>query len=191
MGHVPDVNSIEGIVQLLTLCMLVVLSNVLDFRTYAAPNQGEDEAPEAFAQKLHNDYDRNDIPATERLAICYARGVALAVMEAISNSCTIVYPDGSIAKDLPYTFVAEQMQAIAVYKQAATTLGHAKYQGAPHCTTNRVREQLLNVARWNSSIGQYYAQPPTTTELELGIGCMEGCSVEWTTSPLQCVEGML
>ena len=64
---------------LISGCALAVLGNVLDFRTYSAPNQAEEDLTRKEQLQLWNDFDQNDIPGDECMAICYARGVALAI----------------------------------------------------------------------------------------------------------------
>ena len=64
---------------LISSCTLAVLGNVLDFRTYSTPNQAEKDPTTRAQLQLWKDFDQNDIPGDERMAICYARGVALTI----------------------------------------------------------------------------------------------------------------
>jgi len=48
--HLPDLNTFDGILNLLSTCSLSILGNILDFQTYSAPNQDEEDQVSA-AQK--------------------------------------------------------------------------------------------------------------------------------------------
>jgi hypothetical protein len=67
---------------LLSACLLVILGNVLDFRTYRAPTQ-EDSQKSNKHQQILIDHEINAIPVGERMAICYSRGVALNLINWI------------------------------------------------------------------------------------------------------------
>ena len=64
---------------LISGCALAVLDNVLDFRTYSAPNQAKEDPTTRAQLQLWKDFDWNDIPGDEHMAICYAHSVVLAV----------------------------------------------------------------------------------------------------------------
>ena len=74
---------------------------MLDFGTYVAPNQAEEEPTTKEQQNLWKMFDQNNIPGDERLAICYSRGLALSVFQWIRKWCTVKKPDGEIIDDLP------------------------------------------------------------------------------------------
>jgi hypothetical protein len=103
-SHLPDVDRIDGLMNLLSACVLVVLGNVLDFRTYRAPTQEENQKADKNQQTLI-DYEINTIPVSERLAICYSRGIALHIINWIRHFCQITGPGGEDVKDLPSYFL--------------------------------------------------------------------------------------
>ena len=74
--YFPNVGNIDGLMNLLSTCVLVVLFNVLDFRTYWAPTQEDYQKANKNQQILIN-HDCNTIPINERFAICYSRGRTL------------------------------------------------------------------------------------------------------------------
>ena len=41
--QLPDVRTVNGLLDLILGCTLAILGNVLDFRTYCAPNQTEEK----------------------------------------------------------------------------------------------------------------------------------------------------
>jgi hypothetical protein len=81
--HLPDIQNVEGLLDLISGCTPAILGSVLDFKTYSAPNQAEDDPMTKEQQKLWNEFDRNDIPGDECMAICYACGIAVAVFQWI------------------------------------------------------------------------------------------------------------
>jgi hypothetical protein len=72
--HLPNIITIDGLMNLLSACVLVVLGNVLDFRTYRAPTQEVNQKANDHQQILI-DSDINTIPVHERFAMCYSRWI--------------------------------------------------------------------------------------------------------------------
>src|SRR6266545_1950929 len=84
-SHLPNVHTFQSLMDLISSCALAVLGNVLDFRIYSAPNQHEDDWTTKAQLQLWTDFNWNDIPGDDCMAICYARGIALAVFEWICH----------------------------------------------------------------------------------------------------------
>jgi len=70
--HVPKLESISSLLDLLTLCFLVIASNFLDPRTYQYPC----DIPSDNDVKKMKLFDLNDIDAADRRRHSYARGLA-------------------------------------------------------------------------------------------------------------------
>src|ERR1700678_413344 len=102
--HLPDVNTVDGIFNLMSLATVNFLGNILDFRTYSAPNQEEDEVASDKQKNLLWKYDRCNITGDERSAMCYARGVAVVICDWISKHSAIIETQG-VHKDLPSLYV--------------------------------------------------------------------------------------
>ena len=70
--HIPRVETVDGALDLFSLCFLVIFGNVLDFRTYSTPD----------GQPLDNDnpHDVNGIAIEERYNMCTARGVCIELL---------------------------------------------------------------------------------------------------------------
>jgi hypothetical protein len=148
-AHLPDVNTFNGLLDLLSACILAILGNVLDFRTYSAANQGENKPISGPQKVLMAKYDRNDIPRNERMAICYVRGVALSLFDWVRSQFIITAPDGKILHDLPSQFLIQVLNALITYKSRAMRM---KIKGAPHCDTTVLRKQITNVVRCDSRV---------------------------------------
>jgi len=154
--HLPDMTTFDGLLDLLSACTLAILGNVLDPRTYCAPNQGEDEEMSDAQRLFMVKYDLNNIPSNERKAICYARGVAFSIFHWVRSEFNITGPDGHVIKDLPSQFLVQILKALLTYKTQAMCLA---LKGAPHCDTASLKRQVTNVVRcdplvekmWNDS----------------------------------------
>ena len=72
-------------------------------------------------QQLWKDFDRNDIPGDDHMAICYARGIALAVFQWICMRCIVKVPVGKVLDDLPSKQLVELLGALFAYKANAAT----------------------------------------------------------------------
>jgi hypothetical protein len=171
--HLPDVRTVNGLLDLISGCTLAILGNVLDFRTYLAPNQTEEQPTTKEQRRLWKKFDRNNIPGDERLSICYARGIALAVSRWIREWCIVKTPDGKVVEDLPSMHLAQLLDALLAYK---TMAGMGKLDGAPHCAFWMLRAQVLNVSECDSSIKKRWKSPASNS---LRITLDEGCTIEW------------
>lgn len=91
--HLPILNNIDGILDLLSLCWLVIMGNVLDSRTYAPPNQSAEQPSEKEQKRRLRDYDLNNITLKERLNMAYARGIAYCLVGWLDAHYAIVDVD--------------------------------------------------------------------------------------------------
>lgn len=92
-GHLPDLKTIDGVLNLLSLCWLVILGNVIDPRTYNPPNRSNSSsnlnpANEEDYRKLHEE-DFNDIPIHERINMSYARGISYSLVRWLDSHYVI------------------------------------------------------------------------------------------------------
>ncbi|KAF8805216.1 hypothetical protein BYT27DRAFT_7213171 [Phlegmacium glaucopus] len=74
-----------------TTCVLVILGNVLDFRTYHVLSQ-EEYTKADKNQQILIDHEINIIPVSEQFAICYGGGVALCLINWICHCSVITGP---------------------------------------------------------------------------------------------------
>jgi hypothetical protein len=165
-AHLPDVNTFNGLLDLLSACILAILGNVLDFRTYSAPNQDENSPISGPQKVLMAKYDRNDIPRNERMAICYVRGVALSLFDWVRSQFIITAPDGQILHDLPSQFLVKVLNALITYKARAMQM---KLKGAPHCDSTALRKQISNVVKCDPHIEKLWNDKAGTVEDKLAF----------------------
>lgn len=191
--HIPKVDTIDGLVDLLSLCNLVVLGNVLDFRTYSAPNQHEDAPIDDRQAELMDFHDQNNIPWDERMSYCYGRGVAITIMCFVKDRCLVVDGDGRELEFFPFCALVKQMKALLLYKQEAVDLD---MEGAAHCTVELLEAQILNVVQWDGDI-KYVFEGGRLGEkgeqvlpgYDLSITPPAGSTVHWLSEPGSGVEG--
>ncbi|PPR03026.1 hypothetical protein CVT24_012289 [Panaeolus cyanescens] len=156
LEHVPDMKTWKGVINVVSACILSILGNVLDFRTYLAPNQTPDQIASEIQSAAMLKQDINDIPWCERISSCVARGVGIRMLHIINDCCRFTNPDGKEEKDLVFRHVARLMKAIESYRVEADK---SQLNGAPHCTHDLLVRQLKNVSMWSSSIGRYFDCP--------------------------------
>ena len=128
---------------LLSACVLVILGNVLDFRTYRAPTQEENQEANKNQQILI-DHDFNTIPVNERFAICYSWGVALHLINWIRRFSLITGPDGKKVQDLPSSFFVQIAQTLIKYKMGANI---SKLKLEANCKLDMLTKQVENVVK--------------------------------------------
>ena len=157
-------------------CTLAILANVLDFRTYSVPNQTEDRTATKAQQHLWKKFDRNNIPGDERMAIIYARGVALSVFEWIREWCIVKDANGKVVDDLPSTYMVNLLDALLAYKSRAN---RQELEGAPHCAAWMLEAQVSNVVKCDSSVEKLWKQRKGKPSLNLTMTLDKGCTVEW------------
>ncbi|KAF9521643.1 hypothetical protein CPB83DRAFT_778366 [Crepidotus variabilis] len=181
--HLPNIATLDGVLDLLSLCNLVILGNVLDYRTYSAPNQAEKKEITPLQALNMEGFDQNDIPWDERVSACYARGIAITVLRAIQQHCLIVNGEGYEQSLLPTRMLARQIKGLFLYKKQAVLL---ELEGVPHCTVSLLETQLQNILAWAPDIADVYHE-----EVEsLHFGPTTGFSVHWLMDPLAILRGM-
>ena len=145
--HIPCAETVDGALDLFSLCFLVIFGNVLDFRTYSTP----DRRP----LKKTNLHDVNGIGIEERYNMCTARGVCIKLLRWWSskyrlrhNHVRCIDPSfettghAKTYDDFPITFLLEEAALLLEYKSRAQ---RGKRPGAKGCTARKLRHQILNV----------------------------------------------
>lgn len=168
---------------LLSLCVLVILGNVLDFRTYTASISQQSQPLTTAEIWLMTQYDINGIPTNERLAICYCRGVALHLFEWVRQCCIVRGPDGSVVEDLPLRFLVQIGAALIQYKRKAE---ENNLEGVTHCSLALLTAQINNLMLINDNINETWsihsANQSDCLELEDQSNYQFEWKVGWETS---------
>ena len=178
LQHLPDIKNFDGILDLLSLCILVILGNVLDFQTYSAPNQHQTESATQVQRSLMNRFDRNDIQVDERMAMCHGRGVAIFLLKWVRSCCLVTGPDGVAVEDLPSLYLVKVLKALLSYKRMAQK---KRINGTPHCTLSLLERQIQNVVQCDPSFETQWRNRANLPDDSLNFGKKDGYKVEWKT----------
>ena len=163
---------------LLSACVLVILGNVLDFRTYRAPSQDEYKRANKNQQILI-DHEINSIAISERFAICYARGVALHLFDWVRICSEIRGPGGAIITDLPSRFFIQIAQTLIKYKEGANA---SKLDLQANCTLGMLTKQIENVVKVDPRILSLWSERHLLPCGSLALANQEEYSVQWPES---------
>jgi hypothetical protein len=144
--HIPCVDTVDGALDLFSLCFLVIFGNVLDFRTYSTPD--------GHPLDNKNPYDVNGITIEERYNMCTARGVCIELLRwwnskyrmrstcmwSLKNRLKKRYE--KTFDNFPITFLLEEAALLLEYKTRAQ---QDKREGAPGCSVSKLHHQISNV----------------------------------------------
>jgi hypothetical protein len=171
----PNIDSIDGLMNLLSACVLVVLGNVLDFRTYRAPTQEENQKANKNQQILI-DHDFNTIPVNERFAICYSRGVALHLINWIRHFSVITGPGGENVQDLPSLFFVQIAQTLIKYKLGANS---SRLELQANCKLDMLTRQIENVVKIDPHFSSLWSERHSLSSDSLTLANQNEYSVKW------------
>ncbi len=176
---------------LMSLCVLTILANVLDFRSYSASIHHQDRLLTNTEMRLMMKHDINSIPTNERLAICFCRGVALHLFEWIRKCCIIYGPDGSILEDLPSRYLVQIGAALLQYKAKAEG---KKLEGVTNCSLTLLTAQVNNIMHLNEEIRKTWVahsdHPSDSLELEDQSSYRFEWKDDWKSSSKWSVAGL-
>jgi hypothetical protein len=139
LGHVPSLADFDSVLDLFTFCNIIILMNVLDFRTY----KDSREHFEGVTSDASYAYDLNAIPLVERLEIAYARGRCFDMLRWFFSAYELYQNDSGVAIDgftkvaMPY--LARQASLILEYKRRALKDG---LDNASCCTAKPLERQI-------------------------------------------------
>jgi hypothetical protein len=174
-SHLPNVNNIDGLMNLLSACVLVILGNVLDFRTYRAPTQEENQKANKNQQILI-DHDFNTIPINERFAICYSRGVALHLIYWIRHFCVITGPGGEVVQDLPSFFFVQIAQTLINYKKRAN---FSQLDLEANCKLDMLTRQMENIVKIDPHFSSLWSERHSLPSDSLTLANQDEYLVKW------------
>ncbi|KDR76668.1 hypothetical protein GALMADRAFT_67271, partial [Galerina marginata CBS 339.88] len=145
LAHIPNLNDMEGVLNFLSLCNLVILANVLDGRTYQGWGQEDEKRTKKHLHDIKA-YDRNAIPFEEREKYRHARGMCLHMLLwfGARYEATFHDPTGKdvpidVLCDLVFAYLVQQGRALLLYKQKAEK---HKITGYPGRTSKLLSVQL-------------------------------------------------
>ena len=158
------------------MCVLVILGNVLDFRTYATSGSQHAQPLTEDEKRLITMYDINGIPTNERLAICYTRGAAFHLFRWVRECCIIHGPEDSLVEDLPSRFLTQIGKAMIYYKTRAE---EKDLEGAPHCSVGLLSSQINNIMASDKDIHKMWMESPEQQSDSLELEDQSKYRIEW------------
>jgi hypothetical protein len=131
--HLPVLNTVDTILDVLTLCNYCILSNVLDPRTYSFPDitYGQDATPTHILQRKQHDY--NVLSPADRLYFSYVCGLALSLIDWLDCHYACKDKNGKFVSlvVIAHAYLHLQVQAMLRYKICANK---EEIQGVSNCT---------------------------------------------------------
>ena len=136
--HLPNPAKMDSLMDLISLCIIGVLINVLDFRTYTHRAAGEKMSE--FEKEQLSRFDCNGLSLSERQSCQYVRGLALRMLEWIDHHYYVRDANFEIvpgfAFDCLFTFVG----GLKFYMREAER--QEGISGAPNCTSVSLAAQI-------------------------------------------------
>ncbi|KAF8190141.1 hypothetical protein BJ912DRAFT_925766 [Pholiota molesta] len=176
--HVPSLDNMDGVLNLLSLCNLVIFANVLDNRTYLDwqknPNLSRNHT------KKYEAYDRNALSVEEREKYRHARGMCFQILfwfaasfevTAKGSSGEIIQID-NILEHLIFAYLVQQGRALLIYKEKADRV---KISGFPGCTLEKLNAQLDAVFALNDKLKESWKSSAGDPETKYCNLLWSGC----------------
>ena len=129
----------------MTLCFVVILSNVLDPRTYRYHGQGDHQNVEDITQEMRDQmefFDLNDMDTLERRRCWFFRGLAWRILSWIEVNFDIIESDGTkidFIEDFVTPCFRGRVEVILKYKAKAS---ESEIEGTPGCSYELLQRQL-------------------------------------------------
>jgi hypothetical protein len=145
--HVPDIEDFKSLLDVVTLCNLVILSNALDGRTYQLVQTGS-------------------ISAEERLSSIYARGKCIDLLNWIDEHYRLYDPKQKNTDRCSWMiaeYFVQQISAIKIHKMEAEKNGICGSDSAQNCTAKQVSNELDMVSAIFPGANKGHTKPSMTT----------------------------
>jgi len=128
--HLPNPAKMDSLMDLISLCIIGVLINVLDFRTYTHRAAGEKMTE--FEKEQLSRFDCNGLSSSERQGCQYVRGLALRMLLWIDNHYCVKDDEFKIVRGFAFNCLFTFVEALRSYmKEAERQEG---ISSVPNCT---------------------------------------------------------
>jgi hypothetical protein len=138
MEHLPNPAKMDSLMDLISLCIIGVLINVLDFRTYTHRAAGEKMTK--FEKEQLSKFDCNGLSSSERQACQYVRGLALRMLEWIDDHYCVKDAEAKIVRGFAFNSLFTFVEALRNYMREAEQ--QEGISGAPNCTLISLDAQI-------------------------------------------------
>jgi hypothetical protein len=120
----------DSLMDLISLCIIGVLINVLDFRTYTHRAAGEEMSE--FEKEQLAKFDCNGLSSSERQSCQYVRGLALHMLQWIDDHYCVKDAEAKTVRGFAFDCLFTFVQALRTYIMEADQ--QEDISSAPNCT---------------------------------------------------------
>ena len=152
--HLPNPAKMDSLMDLISLCIIGVLINVLDFRTYTHRAAGEEMSK--FEEEQLAKFDCNGLSSSERQAYQYVRGLALQMLQWIDDHYCVKDAKAETVWGFAFNCLFTFVQALRTYVVEAER--QEGISSAPNCTLVSLDNQIESLFPLDSPHGVMKAQ---------------------------------
>ena len=137
--HLPNPAEMNSLMDLISLCIIGVLINVLDFRTYTHRAAGKEMSK--FEKEQLSKFDCNGLSSSERQTCQYVRGLALRMLQWIDDHYCVKDAEAETVRGFAFNCLFTFVEALRIYIRDAEQEG----VGAPNCTLVSFNDQIKSL----------------------------------------------
>jgi hypothetical protein len=152
--HLPNPTKMDSLMDLISLCIIGVLINVLDFRTYT--HRAAREEMSKFEKEQLAKFDCNGLTSSERQACQYVRGLALQMLQWIDDHYCVKDAEAKTVRGFAFNCLFTFVQALRTYIMEAEQ--QEDISSAPNCTLVSFDNQIESLFPPDSPQGVISAQ---------------------------------
>ena len=136
--HIPDLKTMDSVMDVIMACVIGIFTNLLDFETYLFPIP-EDTISEEERQQFSKD-DFNVISKIDRMACTYVRGISWSLLEWLAKNIIVLKNGHEIDfGNMVETYILDICHVLWTYKSRAES---QSIVGAPGCNLESLERQL-------------------------------------------------
>jgi hypothetical protein len=140
LEHLPNPAKMDSLMDLISLCIIGVLINVLDFRTYTHRAAGKEMTQ--FEKEQLSKFDCNGLSLSERQSCQYVRGLALRMLQWIDDHYCVKDAEAKTVRGFSYKCLFTFVEALRIYIRDAEQEG---VSSAPNCTLVSFMDQIMSL----------------------------------------------
>jgi hypothetical protein len=152
--HLPNPAEMDSLMDLISLCIIGVLINLLDFRTYTHRAAGKEMSK--FEKEQLSKFDCNGLSPSERLACQYVRGLALRMLQWIDDHYCVKDAEAETVRGFAFNCLFTFVEALRIYVREAEL--REGISSAPNCTLVSLNDQIKSLFPPDSLQGVMHTQ---------------------------------
>jgi hypothetical protein len=138
--HLPNPAEMDSLMDLISLCIIGVLINVLDFRTYT--HRAAEKEMSQFEKEQLSKFDCNGLSSSERQTCQYVRGLALRMLQWIDDHYCVKDAEAKTVRGFAFDCLFTFVEALRIYIRDAEQEG---VSSAPNCTLVSFNYQIKSL----------------------------------------------